>query len=82
MYEIEGVTFSDDTFTFDSNRILEFCTAYAEQISLPFQCQTRPNHVTKEIFHALKNAGCQQVNIGLEAGNDWQKKQGAQTTYE
>ena len=73
MYEIEGVTFSDDTFTFDSNRILEFCTAYAEQISLPFQCQTRPNHVTKEIFHALKNAGCQQVNIGLEAGNDWQR---------
>lgn len=74
-YDVKGVTFSDDTFTIDTKRILEFCPAYAEEIALPFQCQTRANHVNKEVFDALKNAGCREVHMGLEAGNDYQRNQ-------
>ena len=68
-YGINGVTFSDDTFTIDSKRVLEFCKKYSKEIGLPFQCQTRADHVSKEILHTLKDAGCRQVNVGLEAGN-------------
>jgi len=73
IYSVKRVTFSDDTFTIDPKRILEFCSFYAGEITLPFQCQTRANHVSKEIFRALKDAGCQEVHIGLEAGNDRQR---------
>lgn len=74
-YGVKGVTFSDDTFTIDSERILKFCPVYADEIALPFQCQTRANHVSKEVLGALKNAGCREVHIGLEAGNDYQRNE-------
>jgi len=74
-YNPPRITFSDDTFTFSKQRIMEFCHTYAREIALPFQCQTRANHLDLEICQALKDAGCEGVNIGIEAGNDYIRNQ-------
>lgn len=69
-YGIRKVTFSDETFTLSKRRVLEFCAAYRKDVGLPFLCQTRANHLDDEICRALKAAGCESVNIGIESGND------------
>lgn len=69
-FGVSRVTFSDDTFTLNKERILQFCQIYAKEVTLPFQCQSRPNALDKEVCLALKAAGCESVHIGLEAGND------------
>ena len=69
-YGVAGVTFSDDTFTLNRKRTLEFCQAYQQEVGLPFLCQTRANHADEPILVALKEAGCEEVHIGLESGND------------
>ncbi|MFC1901640.1 B12-binding domain-containing radical SAM protein [Chloroflexota bacterium] len=65
------VIFSDETFTLNKRRTLEFCKVYREEIGLPFICQTRADHIDKEIALALKEAGCWYVTIGIESGNDY-----------
>lgn len=69
-FGVSRVTFYDDTFTLNKGRILQFCQIYAREVALPFQCQSRPNALDKEVCLALKAAGCESVHIGLEAGND------------
>ena len=74
-YNPPRVTFSDDTFTLNKQRIMEFCRVYASEVALPFQCQTRANHLDSEVCQALKDAGCVDVHIGIEAGNDYIRNQ-------
>lgn len=70
-YKVSRLTFSDDTFTLNKQRIIEFCNVFASNIGLPFQCQTRANHLDAEVCQALKNANCEEVHIGVESGNDY-----------
>lgn len=58
-------------FTLKKKRIMEFCESYQKEVGLPFYCQTRANAVDEEIFSALKRAGCQEVHMGIESGNDY-----------
>lgn len=64
------IIFSDETFTLNRNRCIEFCHYYEKEIGIPFLCQTRANTVNYETLDALKRAGCISVGIGIEAGND------------
>ena len=74
-YGILGVTFSDDTFSLKRQRIIDFCAAYEKEIGLPFLCQTRANHLDEAVLSALKKAGCEEVHIGIESGNDYLRNQ-------
>jgi radical SAM superfamily enzyme YgiQ (UPF0313 family) len=70
-YGIRKVTFSDETFTVNKRRTVEFLQRYREEIGLPFLCQTRPDVVDSEMWRVLKEAGCSSANIGIETGNDY-----------
>ena len=70
-FNVKLVVFSDETFTAHHNRCLEFCQLYEKEIALPFLCQTRANTVNQELLQALKKAGCAEVHMGIEAGNDY-----------
>lgn len=70
-YKIAKLIFSDDMFTLNKKRIMEFCESYQKEVGLPFYCQTRANAVDEEIFTALKRAGCKEVHMGIETGNDY-----------
>jgi len=71
-YQIQKITFSDETFTINKKRTIDFCRRYEEEIGLPFICLARADEICKageELLDALKQAGCIEVHIGIESGN-------------
>jgi len=70
-YNIRGLFFLDDTFTVNDNWLKEFCTTLkGEDYRLIWGCQARGDTITEEKLAIMKNAGCVQVDIGVESGND------------
>lgn len=70
-YKIDGIFFLDDTFTTSSEWVKNFCSALInEKMKIPWSCQTRVNVVTKPLLELMKNAGCVQVDFGIESGSD------------
>jgi radical SAM superfamily enzyme YgiQ (UPF0313 family) len=70
-YNIKRLSFSDETFTINKKYIIGFCEEYKKKYKLPFLCQTRPNTVDDEVFAALKDAGCDFVNMAIESGDEY-----------
>ncbi len=68
-YRPSRLSFSDESFTLNKVRLREFCAEYPKRYSLPFLCQTRPDLVDDETFRLLESAGCDFVNMAVEAGN-------------
>ncbi|MBN1542072.1 radical SAM protein [candidate division KSB1 bacterium] len=67
---IESVCFQDDTFTFNKHWVTEFCELYRRQIGLPFVCNIRAETAGQEIIEMLREAGCEEIRIGVEQGNE------------
>jgi radical SAM superfamily enzyme YgiQ (UPF0313 family) len=77
--EIEGclekehfkfIHFDDDMFTANLNWLKDFCLKYKARVKLPFICNIRPESGVSETLQILKEAGCIQVSIGVEAGDE------------
>lgn len=68
---IETVLFHDDTFTLDRLWLREFSLRYRERFKIPFWCNTRVDAIDKEKLGWLKEAGCLQIHLGIETGNDF-----------
>lgn len=65
----------DDTFTYDVNRVAEFCdvliSAKKSGNQLPnWNIRTRVDKVNKELLKIMKQAGCQRINFGIESYNE------------
>jgi len=66
--------FYDDTFIMHRDFILEFCRRFKEKgfhKKLKWNANVRANLVTEEIIKSMKDAGCYEVRMGVEAGNDY-----------
>lgn len=61
----------DDTFTFDRDRVLEFCRLLLrEKIYILWNCQSRVNAVDEEMLLWMKRAGCECIQFGVESGSE------------
>ena len=69
-YNIKKLYFSDETFTLNKKRTLNFLKEYKKKFELPFMCQTRIDRIDEEIIKALKEAGCYHLSLAIESGND------------
>ncbi len=69
-YKINFVDFRDDTFTLNKNWVLKFLSLYKQEIDLPFSCLVHANTVDALLASELKKAGCAQVEMGIESGNE------------
>jgi len=68
-YGAEGISFQDDTLTFDRKRMLEICDGIIERkIRLPWGCGTRADVVSKEVLAKMQKAHCDEVCFGVESG--------------
>lgn len=65
------LVFDDDTFTLNKKWLVDFCAQYKQRINIPFVCNVRPGSADKEILRELKEAGCEEVRIGLESGDPY-----------
>ncbi|OGV63251.1 MAG: hypothetical protein A3K19_12975 [Lentisphaerae bacterium RIFOXYB12_FULL_65_16] len=61
---------SDEIFTLNRARVLEFCRVYPSRIGRPFLVQTRVDRMDEELAEAVSRAGCVLVNLAIESGND------------
>ena len=70
-YKIDAIFFGDECFTFDKDRVKEICRLMKkEKISIIWGCQTRPQLIDEEIIKVMKDAGCIQIDMGVESGSE------------
>jgi radical SAM superfamily enzyme YgiQ (UPF0313 family) len=68
---VTHINFSDDTFGINSNFIKSLCLALIEHCpSLRWSCEIHVKLVTEENISIMKTAGCDQIQIGIESGNN------------
>jgi len=70
-YDSPSFYMSDEMFTLNKKRVLEFCSEYPNVICRPFMVQTRVDYFDDEVASALSKAGCFMVNLAIESGNDF-----------
>lgn len=71
-YRINIVSIYDELFSYDEQRVIEFCKKIKEFTStLPWDvrwnCQMRVDNVNGEILDIMKDAGCHLVSYGFES---------------
>jgi radical SAM superfamily enzyme YgiQ (UPF0313 family) len=60
----------DDTFTADRRRVLEFCSLLQKQeLNILWNCQSRVTAIDEELVIAMKRAGCECIQLGVESGS-------------
>jgi anaerobic magnesium-protoporphyrin IX monomethyl ester cyclase len=62
--------FEDDLFAVNKNWLMEFCEKYPVFFKEHFICYVRADSVDREAVKALKEAGCYNVVIGVETGDE------------
>ncbi|MBJ94424.1 MAG: hypothetical protein CMP23_08080 [Rickettsiales bacterium] len=70
-YGMREVILRDDTFTWDRDRVLEFCAGLIERNhDLTWRCFATANTVDEELVRTMAEAGCAQICFGFESGDE------------
>jgi len=70
IHNIDGFYFIDDYFTFNKNKVLFFCKHMSNlNTGMVWGCSSRVN-IDEELIKAMANAGCVQMDFGVERGSD------------
>jgi len=71
-YKIKSFSILDDNFTLDKKRAIDICNLLIkEKINLSWSCNNglRADSLDKELVKKMKEAGCDNVAIGIESGD-------------
>jgi anaerobic magnesium-protoporphyrin IX monomethyl ester cyclase len=69
-FQINFLKFSDDTFTINKKRVIDFCRSKSERgITIPFGANAHINTIDEEMLRALSEADCQELWYGVESGS-------------
>lgn len=70
-YGVDQVTFYDDAFTVDRDRVMKICKElHARKLNLKWDCGTRVDMVDRELLKTMHDAGCFAVWLGVESGSE------------
>jgi anaerobic magnesium-protoporphyrin IX monomethyl ester cyclase len=70
-YGVEQVTFYDDAFTVDRNRVIKICDElHSRKLRMIWDCGTRVDMVDRELIKTMHSAGCIAVWLGVESGSE------------
>lgn len=70
-FGIKEIQFYDDTFTVNRKNVLNFCKLMVERkVGVSWAAFIRADCFNEELAAAMKRAGCHQVLIGVESGDD------------
>jgi len=64
------IRFDDDILTLDRDWFQKLTTRYAQEIGLPFICNSRVNLLDEETVKLFAAAGCSVICMGIESGNE------------
>lgn len=68
-YNIQGVSFYDDTLTLSKEWMKELCEGLAKR-KLKWICNSRIDTVDEEILTIMKKSGCLFIAFGIESGSN------------
>lgn len=70
VYGINEIDFNDDTFNWNAQRVFDICDGIIQRdLKLRWSCFCRAAQMTPEIALAIKRAGCDAVQFGVESGS-------------
>ncbi len=70
-FGVKEVWFTEDTFAINRNRVVEICEGLlASGLKLNWSCMTNVHVLDDELLRLMKRAGCWQIQLGLESGDD------------
>ncbi len=74
-----GISFSDDTFTMDRDRVLHLCHNIRQSmykirqligpLPLLWRCTTRVDLIDEVLIREMNYSGCRNIQYGIEAGS-------------
>ncbi len=70
-YSFNEIVFNDEVFTGDREWLREFSAAYRREIAIPFFASSRVESVDSEAVSLLSGSGCKCLDMGIESGNEW-----------
>ena len=66
---IKEIFIYDDTFGVNRQRVLDICSEIQKRkLTITWDVRTRVDTVDEEMLKAMKNANCQRIHYGVEAG--------------
>ena len=69
-FNIQSVQFLDDCFVINKPRVFEFCDLLLkEKLGIAWGCNGRVNIVDEAMFKRMREAGCTNVDYGIESGS-------------
>lgn len=69
-HNIKTVSFFDETFTIDRQRVLEIARGIREaKLDIKWYCNTRVDLVDEELLQVMYRGGCRGISYGVESGN-------------
>ncbi len=70
-YQLRHLNFYDDQFTFNRQRVVDFCRMVMDQpLGITFNCAARAEHLDFELLQLMKAAGCWMISLGIETGDE------------
>ena len=70
-YGVNQVTFYDDAFTVNRERVMKICEElHKRKLDLIWDCGTRVDMVDRELLKTMHDAGCIAVWLGVESGSE------------
>ena len=69
-YGVGEIHFLDDTFTFDKDRAIAICRLIRRNnLDIIWNCNSRVEHASDELYSELYSAGCRELFYGAESGS-------------
>lgn len=70
-FHIRHINFYDDQFTFNRQRVEDFCTMITDNsLNMTFNCAVRAEHIDYDLLKMMKEAGCWMISLGIETGDE------------
>ena len=70
-YGVDQVTFYDDAFTVNRDRVIKICEELrTRSLDMAWDCGTRVDMVDREMLKTMREAGCFAVWLGVESGSE------------
>lgn len=70
-YGIRRFNIFDDLFTFDRNRVLDFCQKLQNEcLDIEWFCLSRVDCVDEEMLKIMAESGCTAIQYGVESGSN------------
>lgn len=70
-FDQKNFMFWDDLFTINRAKIIELCNLIkSNNLDISWTCLARLNTIDTELLEIMKSAGCKEIAVGIESGND------------